>query len=412
MSRKLNNDPLSNALTAFGTHKELIHEVYSNGRYIKNGTKTDRDAFVLHQNRIFVSDGMDSYRLSGLLTQFFDGVTQKQRLYELLGEQAGAQVRRIDNLITDYQTAYYTVRQDDMDTVVGQFHGACNDLSDTFTSGISKLLNLAETNFAVVSSVSAKTRQNSHYLRQAKLFSDALESLGRNGIELQLSSGICDFEPLEEAYQTIISNRKSEWHTEISRLLNFFESYLYKLRDIAPDVKRFRQFSNFLQQNPGYELPELGDPHHRPLWMMYAPPMVPVAHSDVNDTSARDFLYEIAAHIPAPKNTEPVVRDVGVIERSANRAPEVIKISPHHIALGKFARAASISTSPISALDWKSEYGKSLELSDEVWLLLVSYSKDITRTPYINLTYQTVERRGDSRLSRNLYVKDVLVHGS
>ena len=57
------NDLLSNALNAIAAHRELIREVYSRGRYIKNGSKSDRDAYVLQQNRIFVSDGRDTNAL-------------------------------------------------------------------------------------------------------------------------------------------------------------------------------------------------------------------------------------------------------------------------------------------------------------------------------------------------------------
>lgn len=250
------NDLLTNALNAIATHRDLIHEVYNKGRYIKNGSKADRDAYVLHQNRIFVSDGKDAFRLSSFMTKLFDEVTQKQRLYELLGDNAASQVNRISQLLDEYANTVFAGRVEDADHVSAQFHDACADLSDTFSSGISKLLNQAETNFAVVTTIAAKSRQNAHYLKQAGRFSDALKSLDHFAIEQQLAAGYCDFEPLADSYRTLVSDRKAEWHTEISRLLHLFETYLYRLRAIAPDVKRFRQFANFLQQNSGYELPD------------------------------------------------------------------------------------------------------------------------------------------------------------
>lgn len=409
---KLLNDLLSNALNAIAAHRDLIHEVYSKGRYIKSGSKTDRDAYVLHQNRIFVSDGRDTYRLSSFMTKFFDEVTQKQRLFELLGDNAGAQVNRIFQLLDEYAKAVFAGRVEDADHVSAQFHDACADLSDTFSSGISKLLNLAETNFAVVNSIDAKTRQNEHYLRQARRFSDALESLDRFGIEQQFEAGYCDFEPLEISYRALISDRKAEWHTEISRLLHFFETYLYQLRSIAPDVKRFRQFANFLQQNPGYELPELEETHHRPLWMMRAAGINPVAYSDVSDASSFEYLREIATQLPVRKDVVVRERASGRIERSANKPTETLKLQPHHAALSNFAKAAYRSAIPLSALDWKRQYFPDIGVPDEVWLLLVIHSKNSHRKEFFRLRYQSIERRGKSRISRNLYVRDVMVHGS
>lgn len=406
------SDLLSNALNAIAAHRDLIHEVYSKGRYIKNGSKTDRDAYVLHQNRILVSDGRDTYRLSSFMTKFFDEVTQKQRLFELLGDNAGAQVNRISQLLDEYVNAVFAGRVEDADHVSAQFHDACADLSDTFSSGISKLLNQAETNFALVSSIEAKSRQNTHYLRQAGRFSDALESLDRFGIERQLKAGYCDCEPLAISYRTLISDRNAEWHTEISRLLHFFETYLYRLRAIEPDVKRFRQFANFLQQNPGYELPELEETHHRPLWMMRAAGINPVAYSDVRDASAFEYLREISTQLPAPKEVAVRERAPGRIERSANKPTETLRLQPHHVALGRFAKAASRSSNPLSALDWKRQHFPDTGVPDEVWLLLVIHSKNSHREEFAGLRYHSIERRGESRISRNLFVRDVMVHGS
>lgn len=411
MSHKPSNDLLSVALSAIASHRELIHGVYTRGSYTKNGSKLDREAYILYQNRIFVSDGRDSFRLSSFLTKFFDEVTQKQRLFELLGENAGAQVNRISQLMDEYTKAVTDGRIEDADRITAQFHDACADLSDTFGSGISKLLNQAETNFAVVRSIEAKSRQNTHYLGQAQQFSKALDSLDRYGIEQQLNSGFYNYDPLAKSYHDLISVRKSEWHTGISRLLHFFEIYLYKLRDIAPDVKRFRQFANFLQQNPGYEPPNLDESHHRPLWMMRAPDITPVTYSDVNDLSASDYLRDVAARIPSPKDVAPRERRSGIIERSANRPPEKLTPPPHYVALRQFARAAARSIYPLSALDWKREHGHELRVSDEAWLLMVACSRDIDRKPFIGLNYGFVERRGVARLSRNLYVQDVVVHG-
>lgn len=411
-------DQLSLALGAIANHRELIHSTYVSGRYTKNGSKQDREAYVLQQNRIFVPEGRDGYRLSSLLTRFFDEVTQKQKLYEQMGD-SGSKITRLSDLSYEYGNAVLDGRVDESDLVAEQFHGACADLADTFSSDITKLINQADTNFAVVKSISAKNRQNTHFLGQAKRLSDALNSLEKAKLDELFNAGTVDFNPLLKSYRVLITGRLDEWHSEIARLLHFFESYLYRLRDIAPDVKRFRHFANFIQQNPGYVPPEIDlSSHHRPAWMMRALPITLAAHSDPLNDSAFDYLSAISRNLPITKVTHPSStsnreRMVGVIERRADsdKRKFVIRPDPHRIALNRLAKHAAISTQPISALEWKRENSPELSIPDDIWLLFVLSAKDIDKPIFTRLQFDLVEHTGMSAISRNRFVRDVMLHG-
>jgi len=145
---------------------------------------------------------------------------------------------------------------------------------------------------------------------------------------------------------------------------------------------------------------------------MRATGISPVAYSDVRDASSFEYLREIATQLPVRKDVIVRERESGRIERSANKPTETLKLKPHHVALGRFAKAAFRSSTPLSALDWKRQNFPDIGVPDEVWLLLVIHSRNSHRKEFSRLRYQNVERRGESRISRNLYVRDVMVHGS
>ena len=52
-----------------------------------------------------------------------------------------------------------------------------------------------------------------------------------------------------------------------------------------------------------------------------------------------------------------------------------------------------------------------LDVPDDVWLLLVIQEKRGRSEEFAKLKYKRVEQRGASRISRNLFVADVLAHG-
>lgn len=413
MSRSTTSDLLTIAFGKLVKHQDLIQQAYLAGSFRRDGSKNDRGAFELLQHRIFIPGGKDTYLLSGPLTRFLDEITQRQRAYDLLGDKASAQVERISNLVDGYRDAVMSGKAGDADAMIDEFHTACAELSGTFSSGISRLLHLAETNFAVVSSVKAKSRQNEHYLKQAKFFRDALSALESTYvIEKTIDHLYCDGDALRDAYRTLILDRKIEWNTEILRLIQFFESYLYRLRDLAPDVKRFRQFAGFLEQNPGYEPPDLEDTHHRPQWMMRDAGFSPVAYADPGDRRAFDYLAGVVSSLP--EREEPVprrVKEAGRIERDVDKAAVVYRPPTHQIALRRLAKAAARSDIPLSALEWKREHYPELDIPDDIWLHLILDMKDSHASGLPLLSYKRVERRGKTRISRNLFVTDVMLYG-
>ncbi len=400
------------ALSALATHRNVVAEVYECGTIDRTGENV-RDIFVLQQMRVLIPNGNDSYRLSRPLSHFLDELTQKQRLYELLGNDIGALNDRVHQIRDEYVAAFLDGRTEDVDHAATEFHGACADLSDQVTSSITRLLLQAESNFAAVRSLSAKERQNKHYLEQADKLSQALGSLARMSMQDMLDADSQRYEALATPYRRLITDRLSEWNSELHRVTGILKAYLYKLRRIAPEVKRLRSFAQFLQQNPGYEPPDPSQRRHLPVWIMKAAGVAMRAYPQINDGAFRPEFTDIAAKLPAPKVVlPPAPRTAGELTRRANETQR-IKVTPpaHRVALQRLGRDALQAAEPISALAWKRTNASDLAISDDIWIFLVLHSKAIDRLPFKKLAYGTVERRGAAPISRNFYVSDIFLHG-
>jgi hypothetical protein len=400
---------LLDTLGAIAAHRELIGETYARGTSSRTAENAG-EVYVLQQLRIFLTDGHDRFRLSRHLTRFLDDITQKQRLYELLGDDIGNLNNRVHQLRDEYVSAVMDSQLDAIDAIAGDFHDACAELSDAVTSSISRLLLQAESDFAAVRTLSAKERQNKHYLDQADKLSQALGSLDRMNMQELLDSGMPAYAGLAEPYRRLITKRLNEWNTELSRVTGILKAYLYKLRQIAPDVKRLRAFSRFLHQNPDYTPPDFTDQRALPTWLQRDPGIRLDAYPDTADATLTDELEAIARKLPAPKVAIRKQREAGSLSRrDADKEPVTITQPPYRIALHRLGVAALQSAEPISAVKWKRQHATGLDVPDDIWILLVLHSRDIDKLPFRRIAYQSIGQPGDAQISRNQYIKDVVL---
>lgn len=408
---KVGGNLIHDALGALASHREVIAEVYERGSLVRTGDNA-RDIFVLQQLRILVFDGHDSYRLSRHLSHFLDELTQKQRLYELLGNNIGALNDRVHRIRDEYAAAFLDGRIDDIDHAGAEFHDACADLSDAISSSISRLLLQAESNFAAVRTLSAKERQNKHYLEQADKLNQALGSLGRMNMQEFLDAEPERFGALAGPYRRLVTTRLAEWDTEINRVIGILKAYLYKLRTIAPEVKRLRAFARFLRQNPNYEPPDLELRRHLPVWLTKAASVSVKSYPAINDREFGQELAAIAAKLPVPRVVVEVQRDAGMLtSRSEDKRKVKILPPPHRVALQKLGLEALRADRPFSAITWKRDNASELSISNDIWLMLVLHSKEIDKLPFKRLSYGREERSGTAAISRNLYLSDIYVGG-
>jgi hypothetical protein len=403
---------LHGALGALAAHQDLIQEAYERGS-LRRTTENARAITVLHQYRLLIADGPDNYHLSRLLSRLLDDVTQRQRLYESLGESIGPLSERIYNLKSEFASAARAGHAEEMDLVAANFHDACNDLSDAVASSLSRLLVQAESRFGVVGSLSAKLRQNEHYLRQAEKISEALSALERSqDIYWDIHDGDPLYEDLTGPYHRIVSQRLGEWSAEILRVTAILKTFLFRLRQVAPDVRRIRDLSDFLHHNPGYEPPDFSEQGVLPTWLHRDPGVRLRAHPDVRDESIGPELEAIARKLPAARVVVPRKREAGSLTRSAGDKPKVkLAPQPQKIQLIRFVTKALESPVPLSARKWNRSEGSSLNITDDLWLFLVMQARQSQVAPFNKVIFRSIEYRGAAPISKNVFVRDILVHG-
>lgn len=370
-----------------------------------------REVFELHQHRILVPDGHDAYRLSRNLTRFFDDLSQKQRLYEMLGADIGKLNDRIHLLRREYSSAMTEGRIDDIDVVAGDFYDACAELSDAVSSSLERLLIQAESNFGAVRSLSSKERQNRYYLDEADKLSVALDSLGRMSLQEEL-----DLNPMTEAtlaipYRRLVTHRLAEWNTDLLRVTGILKDYLFKLRQIAPDVRRLRDFVRFIHQNPGYVPHEVDRLRNPPGWAMRDYGMVLTAYPDPGNPDTVDDIEDIARKLPAPKVAVRVSKPAGTLADGKSDGKLTIPVPAHRLALQQFGHAALQSPTPLSSITWKRQHAAGLDIPDDLWIHLVINARSIGRAPFTRLQFEPVSRRSPSPISCNIMISDVRVHG-
>lgn len=403
---------LQGALSTLATHRALIQEAYERGTILRNADNA-RDVMTLHQYRILVADGPDEYHLSRALSRFLDDVTQRQRLYEYLGEGIAPLNERIYDLKTEFVRAAREGNTGEMDVIAGHFCDACNDLSDAVSTSLSRLLVQAESRFGVVGSLAAKLRQNEHYLRQAENISHALSALERSqDISWEIHEEDPLYEDLLAPYNRLVARRLREWNAEVLRVTSILKNFLFRLRQIAPDVRRLREFADFLHHNPAYEPPDFTDRRSLPAWL-HRDPGVPLrTHPDIRDESMGPELEAIAQKLPAPKVIVPRVRVAGGLSQPTGPKAKIkISMPPEQLNLRRFAVAALASPEPISARQWNRTEGVELGLADDLWLWIVMQARDSQVAPFNKAAFRTIEYRGPAPISRNIFVKDILVHG-
>jgi len=403
---------LRGALGALAAHQDLIQEAYERGS-LRRTAESARAITVLNQYRLLIADGPDNYHLSRLLSRLLDDVTQRQRLYESLGESIGPLNERIYTLKSEFASAARAGHADEMDLVAANFHDACNDLSDAVATSLSRLLVQAESRFGVVGSLSAKLRQNEHYLRQAEKISEALSALERSqDIAWDIHDGDPLYEDLTDPYHRIVARRMGEWNAEVLRVTAILKTFLFRLRSVAPDVRRLRDLADFLHHNPGYEPPDLTEQNVLPEWLHRDPGIRLRTHPDVRDDSMGPELEAIARKLPAARVIIPRKREAGSLARPASEKPKLkLAPPPQKIQLIRFVTRAVASSEPLSARKWNQSENSSLNIADDLWLFLVMQARQSRVAPFNTAVFRSVEYRGAAPISKNVFVRDILVHG-
>ena len=209
-----------------------------------------------------------------------------------------------------------------------------------------------------------------------------------------------------------IGHRINDWHIQHLSIIDILKTYLFKLREVAPQAKKIRNLSLFLTKNPSYQIPDLSELDNAPSWIQRFSGFNLQSYANLHQASTREQLADLASRIPAAKVVLQQKQQQGKLTLDEPLAIIELKPSISQLALQGFWQQALKSHQPLSALAWKHQQIDLKELSDSVWLMVLLHSLQVDKSqknhPLRQLTTQRRERTAHHIWAGNIIVEDVL----
>lgn len=365
MSQSISN--IVSYLELLHANRQLIAAAYCNGG-IGIDEENQRKIRQLQQHRVLIPYFQDDFRLSPSFERHLDEVFQRQRSYAV-GANFGELINRLPQLIAEYQTASHENRLEDQDAYATDFNVGVFELASLVSNELLNLRVITENQFANVSTLAEKRRQNEFYLDRAEKIGETIALLEGEHL-LGTLEGASLLKPLFIVYQHQILIRLQEWRATHMDITAVLKAFLYRLRQVEPDARRIRAFAHFLRKNPDYQPPEVEDIQALPDWSARFAGLRLKGHPDLSSSQTREALAEVARTIPSA--TISIVRERAagrLLEDGSARPVSVIQPKPVQLAFHRYLEAAGTAIAPLSAVNWKRQQPEFAGLDDAAWLL-------------------------------------------
>lgn len=365
MSQSINS--IVSYLELLHANRHLIAATYCNGG-VGIDAENQRKVRQLQQHRVLIPYFQDDFRLSPSFERHLDEVFQRQRSYAI-GANFGELINRLPQLIVEYVTASHESRVEDQDEYATEFSVGVFELASLVGNELLNLRVITENQFANVSTLAEKRRQNAFYLDRAEKIGETIALLeGEHLLGTLESSSV--LKPLFVVYQHQILVRLQEWRATHMDITAVLKAFLYRLRQVEPDARRIRAFAHFLRKNPDYQPPEVEEIQTLPDWSSRFAGLRLKVHPDLSCAQTREALAEVARTIPAAAISIVRERAAGrLLEDGTAKAVNIIQPKPVQRAFHRYLEAASAALAPLSAVVWKRQQQEFASLDDDAWLL-------------------------------------------
>ena len=279
---------LERLLKALANHSELITQAYYEGVVYKH-SKNHRALNQLKQLKVLVSHGVDGYRISGRVGQFFDSALSSDRLRRLDTDLA-SWVDTLEQQILLYQDAWDENRIEDSENYSAEIERAIFDLSDNLEENTSYLLMLVNSRFANVRTLAEKKKQNVFYISRVELLVQAISSLRPEYLLEMVDEHPALYALLEEQLMRLLP----VYHQRLQDILDKLKTFLFELRKIESRAQLVQGFAFFLRQSPGYEMQDWSEQETIPeQWNQIKPLQLSISANTL-DYGVEDELITIA----------------------------------------------------------------------------------------------------------------------
>ena len=397
-------------LEVLHANKHLIAEAYCNGG-IALEEENQRKIRQLIENRVLIPYFQQDFRISPTLGRHLDEVFQRQRSYAV-GANFVDLANRLRQLIIEYTTASNENRLDDQEDYAAEYDAGVFELASLIHDELLSLRAITENQFANVSTMAEKQRQNEFYLDRAEKIGETIALLEGENLLGTLSESPL-LKPLLEVYQHQVLVKLAGWRSTHMDITSVLKAFLYRLRQIEPNARRIRAFAHFLRKNPDYQTPDSDSIQTLPAWSSRYAGLRLKTHPDLSVSQSRDALAEIAQSIPSAKIS--IVRERAAGSRINDGEVHGVRIlqpKPVQLAFRRYLQAASISLSPLSAIDWKRKQSEFSTLGDDAWLLYAIHSIEMLGKEFKSGSWQGIQVKrelapAEHIRSGNIVIKDV-----
>lgn len=403
-------DNTADYLKTLGQHSQLIAQLYHQGTTV-NAQDMDNPRLMnlLIQQRILVPDTQSDYRLNPHLSKHLDAVFQHKRAYAV-GANFADKIESLTLIAQEYKFAYQEGRDDDADNYAQDFDRSLFELVINIDEELLHLRTLVENKFSHLSNLQEKQRHNQFYIDRSQKLSAALVLLQQGDLNQQLQQ--FELANLQEVFKRHIGQRINDWHIQHLSIIDILKTYLFKLREVAPQAKKIRNLSLFLTKNPSYQVPDLSELDNAPSWIQRFAGFDLQSYANLNQTSMCEQLADVASRIPAAKVVLQQKQQQGALTLDEPLAIVELKPSMSQLALQGFWQQALKSHQPQSALRWKHQQIDLKELNDSVWLMVLLHSLQVDKSqknhPLQQLKTQRCERTANHLWAGNIIVEDIL----
>ena len=394
-------------------NKHLIAAAYCRGG-VAQDEENQRSIRQLMQHRVLIRYFQQDFRISPTLGRHLDEVSQRQRSYAV-GANFGDLTNRLRQLIVEFLTACHENRLENQEEYAAEYDAGVFELASLISDELLSLRAITENQFANVSTMAEKQRQNEFYLDRAEKIGQTIALLEGQSLLGTLSDSPL-LKPLLEVYQHQVLVRLASWRSTHMDITAVLKAFLYRLRQIEPNARRIRAFAHFLRKNPDYQPPDSESIQTLPAWASRFAGIRLKTHPDLSISQSRDALAVIAQSIPSAKTAKIFTvreRAAGcLINDGAVNSVRVIQPKPVQLAFHRYLQAACDALVPLSAIGWKRKQPEFSRLNDDAWLLYAVHSiemlgKSIKTGRLRGLEVQRLEAPAEHVRSGNIVIKDL-----
>jgi hypothetical protein len=393
---------ISRYLTVLAKHGDILTDLYQSGR-IEGNDAIMPALHELHNERVAIPCGAGQYRLNSPVKTFLDNYTQRPRSFEI-GDDIGAEIKRMQDLLTEYLRAVNEGRSDDIDRLEDEVLGSIYNVQDSVSGDLTRFRQITENSYSTVRDQSEKARQNEHYLKRARVLQDVLNSLNGEAMHDEGAFGNPLAVELAHVFHGEVSNRIGEWSALLLSSIDIMKEFLFRYREITQETRRLRALNRFLKTKSPSDIEsalELASDH-----LILRRPVDPVGlpMPDFVTNAGRDALADVVSTFKPIEQREVKERQAGT--RIADDGPMEVEpvISLEEKALSVFLSDVDASDGVVSARDWLDPAQGIVPASFLEQVLIWSMSdRDCDR----EATY--LEAINQNAISGNMLIEDIQV---